>query len=142
MAGTKVLPIGVVNAVPGVLPAAHALTLRDAESHLCHPKRYDQPKPRRVVKGTKSATLVKPNEPVELKGHRGPDPEQLVLLEWVDVKDAFLHSEAYAVSGQQAARVLDRTASPEELINGQMICHMLPQLECACHYRIRCQHDP
>ena len=53
-----------------------------------------------------SATLVKPNEPIQLKGHRDPDPEQLMLPDWVDayVKDAFMHSEAYAVSGQQEAR--------------------------------------
>ena len=54
VAATKALPIGVVNAVPGVLPVAHDIvpTLRDAESHLCHPKRCGQPKPRNVVKGT------------------------------------------------------------------------------------------
>ena len=98
VAGTKVLPIGVVNAAPGVLPVAHAPTLRDAESHLCHPKRCDQPRPRKVVKGTESATLEKPNEPVELKGHRDPDPEQLMLHEWVDLKDAFKHAEAHAVT--------------------------------------------
>ena len=104
MAGTRVLPIGVVNAVPGAIPAAHAPTLQDAESKLCHPKRCGQPKPRKVVKGTESATLVKPDEPDELKGHQGPDPEQLMLPEWSDVKDAFMHSEAYAVTGQQEAR--------------------------------------
>ena len=59
VAGTKVLPIGVVNAVPGVLPVAHAPTLRDAESHICHLKRCDQPKPRTVAKGMESATLAK-----------------------------------------------------------------------------------
>ena len=32
VAGTKVLPIGVVSDVPVVLPVAHAPTLRDAES--------------------------------------------------------------------------------------------------------------
>ena len=52
VAGTKVLPIGVVNAVPGVLPVAHAPALQDAESKLCHPKRCGQPKPQKVVKGT------------------------------------------------------------------------------------------
>ena len=45
VAGTKVLPIGVVNAVPGAIPAAYAPTLWDAESNLCHPKRCGQPKP-------------------------------------------------------------------------------------------------
>ena len=103
VAGTKVLPIGVVNAVHGVLPVAHAPALRDAESHPCHPKRCDQPKPRKVVEGTKSATLLKSDEPVELKGHRDPDPAQLMLPEWVDAKDASRQSEEYAVSGQQEA---------------------------------------
>ena len=81
VAGTKVLPIGVVNDVPGVLLVAHALTLQDVESRLCHLKRCDQLKPQKVVKGTESATLMKPDEPVELKGHRDPDPEQLMLPE-------------------------------------------------------------
>ena len=58
VAGTTVLPIGVVNAVPGAIPASYAPTLQDAESKLCHPKRCGQPKPRKVVKGTESATLV------------------------------------------------------------------------------------
>ena len=57
-----------------------------------------------MVKGKESATLVKPDEPVELKGHRDPGPEQLILPEWVDVKDAFKHAEARAVTGQQEAR--------------------------------------
>ena len=39
VAGTKVLPIDVDNAVPGVLPVAHAPALWDAESHICHPKK-------------------------------------------------------------------------------------------------------
>ena len=100
VAGTKVLSIGVVNAVPGAIPAAHAPTLQDAESKLCHPKRCSQPKPRKVVKGTESATLMKPDEPDELKGHQDPDPKQLMLPEWVDVKDALMHSEAYDATGQ------------------------------------------
>ena len=98
------LRIGVVNDVHGALPVTHAPTPRDAESHICHPKRCGQPKPRKVVKGTESATLVKPNEHVELKGHRDPDPEQLMLPEWVDVKDASRQSKAYAVTGQQEAQ--------------------------------------
>ena len=113
VAGTKVLPIGVVNAVPGAIPAAYAPTLQDAEANLCHPKRCGQPKPRKVVKGTESATLVKPNEPDELKGHQDPDPEQLMLPAVVDIKDAFMHSEPYAVTGQQEARY--REVQPVDL---------------------------
>ena len=36
VAGTTVLPIGVVNAEPGAFPGAHAPALLDAESNLCH----------------------------------------------------------------------------------------------------------
>jgi hypothetical protein len=68
VSGTKVLPIAVVNAVPGVIPVAYAPTLQDVESKLCHPKRCGQPKPRKEAKGTQSATLVKTDEPDELKG--------------------------------------------------------------------------
>ena len=42
--GTTVLPIAVVNAVPGAIPVAYAQTLQDVESKLCHPKRCGQPK--------------------------------------------------------------------------------------------------
>ena len=68
-----------------------------------------------MVKGTESATLVKPDEPDELKGHQDPDPEQLMLRvpEWVDIKDAFMHSETYAVTGQQEA--ICREAQPIDL---------------------------
>ena len=46
---------------------------------------------------------MKPDEPDALKGHQDPDPEQLMLPEWVDLEDAFMHSEPYAVTGQQEA---------------------------------------
>ena len=112
VAGTKVLTIGVVKAVPGAFPVAHAPALRDAESQPCHPKSCDQPSSRKVLMGTESATLVKPDEPVELKGHRDPDPEQLMLPDWVDVKDAFMHSGAYTVSGQQDLEARYSTVRP------------------------------
>ena len=38
VSGAKVLPIAVVNAVPGVIPDAYAPTLQDVEFKLCHPK--------------------------------------------------------------------------------------------------------
>ena len=43
VSGTKVLPIGCVNAVPGDIPDAYAPTLQVAETNPCHPKRCDQP---------------------------------------------------------------------------------------------------
>ena len=98
------LPIAVVNAVPGAIPVAYAQTLQDVESELCHPKWCGQLVTRKVSKGTQSATLVKPDEPDELKGRQDPDPEQLMLPARVDLKDAFMHSEPYAVMGQQEAR--------------------------------------
>ena len=68
VAGTKVLPIGVVNTEPGVFPVAHAPALLDAECNLCHA--CDQSASQKVVSSTKSATLVKPDEPNEASGHR------------------------------------------------------------------------
>ena len=55
VSGTKVLPVGVVNAVPGAIPDAYAPTRQAAEANLCHPKRCGQPKTRKVSKGTQSA---------------------------------------------------------------------------------------
>ena len=81
----------------------HQHSIQDAESNLCHPKRCGQPKPQKVVKGTESATLAKPDEPDELKGHQDTDFEQLMLPECVDVKDALMHSKTYAATGQQEA---------------------------------------
>ena len=103
MAGTKVLPIGVVDAEPGAFPVAHAPALLDAEYNLCHTKSSDQPASRKVLLGTKSATLVKPDEPGELRGHPDPDPEQLMLPGWVEVKTAFDQSEAYTATEQPEA---------------------------------------
>ena len=54
-----------------------------------------------MLKGTQSATLVKPNEPDELKGHQDPDPKQLMLLAVVKPKDALMHP--YAATRQQEA---------------------------------------
>ena len=46
-------------------------------------------------------------------GHQDPDPEQLMLPEWVENKDAFKHSETYAATGQQEASC--REAQPIDL---------------------------
>ena len=91
MNGTKVLPIGCVNAVPGDIPDAYAPTLQAAEANPCHLKRCDQLKTQKVLKGMQSVTLVKPNEPDELRGHQDPDPEQLMLPAVVEPKDAIMN---------------------------------------------------
>ena len=92
VAGTTVLPIGVVNAEPGAFPVAHAPALLDAESNLCHA--CDQLASRKVMSSTKSATLVKPDESNEASGHW--DIQKVVTcsqLSWFDVKTAFEQSE-------------------------------------------------
>ena len=56
-----------------------------------------------MLLGTKSATLVKPDEHDELRGHQDPDPEKLMLPEWSDVKTAFDQFEAYTDTEQSEA---------------------------------------
>ena len=112
----------------------YAPTLQDAEFKLCHPKRCGQPKPRTVVKGTESATLANPDDPDEPNGHQcpDPDPEQLMLPEWVDVKDALMHSEAYAVTGQQEAPCT--TAQPIESTPSSPGCQLRHHGQWHYHY--------